>query len=60
MKVFAFIVLAISALALAGEQHNPEGRAAHVPVKDNRNLKYIHNVPLAKSPEDVKKENESS
>lgn len=58
MKVAAFVVLAISTVALAADQHVPEARAAHVPVKDNRNLKYSHNVPLAKSPEDVKIENE--
>lgn len=39
MKVAALIALAMSGLAMA----------VNAPQKDNRNLKYVHNLPLAKS-----------
>ncbi|KAK2616196.1 hypothetical protein QQS21_000828 [Conoideocrella luteorostrata] len=60
MKIVAVLVFAISGLALAVQPMNPEIRAATAPQKDNRNLKYLHNVPLAKSYEEIKKEHESS
>jgi hypothetical protein len=59
MKVFAFVVLAISGLAIAAEQQQPQARAAHAYQKDNRNLKYANNLPVAKTPAQVKIENES-
>lgn len=58
MKVAAVILLAVSGLAIAAEQHVHGARDASHPKKDNRNLKYAHNLPLAKTPAQVKIENE--
>ncbi|KAG6007609.1 hypothetical protein E4U54_008805 [Claviceps lovelessii] len=46
MKITA-VILAITGLALAVEQNNPVAREAEVPYKDNRNLVYADNVPMA-------------
>ncbi|KAG6300455.1 hypothetical protein E4U45_003962 [Claviceps purpurea] len=47
MKIAAAILLAISGLCLAVEQSNLVDRSAEVYQKDNRNLKYVNNIPLS-------------
>ncbi|KAG5952840.1 hypothetical protein E4U53_007772 [Claviceps sorghi] len=51
MKIFAAIVLAISGLALAVEQNNPVARDIDLPSKDNRNLRYANDLPVAMAAE---------
>ncbi|KAG5982565.1 hypothetical protein E4U55_001712 [Claviceps digitariae] len=51
MKFLAAIVLAISGLALAAEQNNPVARDAGIPQKDNRNLRYENDLPVAMASE---------
>lgn len=60
MKAATIVILAISGFAIAATHQAPGAREAPAPVKDNRNLKYVHNVPMAKTLEQVEAENESS
>ncbi|KZZ88175.1 hypothetical protein AAL_08157 [Moelleriella libera RCEF 2490] len=57
MKVAALVMLAIAGCTIAAEENQASVRDTNrVPRKDNRNLVYVHNVPLAKSLEDVRRE----
>ncbi|GAB0136452.1 hypothetical protein EsDP_00004752, partial [Epichloe bromicola] len=49
MKVAALVALAMSGLAMSGLAMSGLAMAVNAPQKDNRNLKYVHNLPLAKS-----------
>ncbi|KAG6006880.1 hypothetical protein E4U21_006599 [Claviceps maximensis] len=46
MNISAVLLLAISGLALAVEQNDPIVRNAQIPQKDNRNLRYVNDLPV--------------
>lgn len=60
MKAKLFFFFASFGLAIAGQQKEPEARAANAYTKDNHNLKYVNNIPMDKTSEQVKIENKQS